>query len=145
MNPIDEAFYAMAADEIASGQVNRGIMSKAYSDSEGDEKRTKALYIKLRVAQLGEIRRSEIERLKKEAEQKQKEAEQKRREEEQKRREEEQKRNAAARLAEEKRQDLLREEIMKTQSEFDRRFLPVLVVLILGIAIMVAISSYLEK
>jgi hypothetical protein len=64
MRPEEEELYAKAAEEIAIGQVNRGLMAKAYSSCGGDEKKTKALYIKLRVAQLAENLRCEAEQLK---------------------------------------------------------------------------------
>jgi hypothetical protein len=42
----------MAAEELASKQVVVGLMLKAFSDCAGDEKKSMAIYIKLRVAQL---------------------------------------------------------------------------------------------
>ncbi len=64
MGPEEEELYAKAAEEVVIGQVNRGVMAKAYSSCGGDEKKTKALYIKLRVAQLAENLRCEAKQLK---------------------------------------------------------------------------------
>ncbi len=52
MTSLEEKFYAIAAQELASKQVVVGLMSKAFSDCAGDEKKSMAVYIKLRVAQL---------------------------------------------------------------------------------------------
>jgi hypothetical protein len=75
MNKIEKDFYAAAAKEIANRQVDLGLMSRAYSDCEGNEAKAKALYIKLRVAQLIENLRQEgaaSDFLKKESELRQK-------------------------------------------------------------------------
>jgi len=45
----DEAIYAAALSEIQSGSVRPGVWAKAFADSEGDENKCKALYIRLRV------------------------------------------------------------------------------------------------
>lgn len=45
----DEEFYSAVAQELASGQVHQGIWAKALSDSDYDENKAKARYIKLRV------------------------------------------------------------------------------------------------
>ena len=52
MNNNTERFYEIAANEIATKQVVVGVMSKAFADNNGDEKRTMAAYIRLRVEQL---------------------------------------------------------------------------------------------
>ena len=52
MNKTEEQFYELAAREIANKQFVPGLMSKAFSDSNGDEKATFATYIRLRVSQL---------------------------------------------------------------------------------------------
>lgn len=49
---LDEHLYAVAASELASSQARPGLLAKAYSDSEGDEQKARARYMKLRVAQL---------------------------------------------------------------------------------------------
>lgn len=50
----DEHFYKQAAEELGSGKVNPGLMAKAYAKGEGDENRSRAAYIELRVVQLKE-------------------------------------------------------------------------------------------
>jgi hypothetical protein len=59
MDGITENFYSIAANEIADKTFSKGLMAKAYSDTEGDEAKTKALYIKLRVTQLEELYKQE--------------------------------------------------------------------------------------
>jgi hypothetical protein len=68
MSNLEEKFYEIAAQELATKQVAVGLMAKAYSESDGDEKRAAARYIKLRVDQLSleftqhQKRETEIER-----------------------------------------------------------------------------------
>ena len=45
----EEALYAMAMEEVTSGDLKPGLWAKAFADSEGSEARAKALYLKLRV------------------------------------------------------------------------------------------------
>lgn len=49
---VDEHLYALAAQELSSGETRPGLMAKAFSDAEGDERRAEALYLRLRVVQL---------------------------------------------------------------------------------------------
>ncbi len=49
---LEERFYEQAASELASKDVQKGIMALAFSESDGNEKRTDALYLRYRVAQL---------------------------------------------------------------------------------------------
>ncbi len=49
---VEEQIYAKAAQEISNNQLNSGVMAKAYSQSNGDENKAKALYIQIRVKQL---------------------------------------------------------------------------------------------
>ena len=52
MNLFDEErLYERAADELASGEIRKGLWVKALSDVNGNEEAAKARYIKLRVAQ----------------------------------------------------------------------------------------------
>ncbi|NNM82213.1 MAG: hypothetical protein HKL98_06410 [Burkholderiales bacterium] len=44
----EEYFYSMAAREVASGMISHGLHAKALSETGGDEKAARALYIKLR-------------------------------------------------------------------------------------------------
>jgi predicted RNA-binding Zn-ribbon protein involved in translation (DUF1610 family) len=52
MNEAEERFYEIAASEIANKSTVPGLMARAFADADGDEKKTIAKYIKLRVAQL---------------------------------------------------------------------------------------------
>ena len=67
MNKAEEEFYEIAAYELAQKRPKPGIMAKAFSDSGGDERKTFALYIKLRVEQLAEEYREQIRREQREA------------------------------------------------------------------------------
>lgn len=49
---IEEAFYSLIAHELSSGQVRSGLWAKALADSEWNESRAKACYVKMRHAQL---------------------------------------------------------------------------------------------
>jgi hypothetical protein len=51
-NPTDEALYEFIAAELASSAVKQGLWTKALSDSDWDEAKAKALYVKMRFAQL---------------------------------------------------------------------------------------------
>src|SRR5437867_12233242 len=55
----EEDLYAAALSEVQSGTTRPGLWAKAFADSEGDENKSKALYIKLRVQQ--EIERKQQE------------------------------------------------------------------------------------
>ena len=62
MEKDEEQFYAIAAQEIASKTMVSGIAAKAFSDALGDDKKTLALYIKLRVESLRDEHRREMDR-----------------------------------------------------------------------------------
>ena len=47
----EEDIYAAALSELESGATRPGLWAKAFAESEGDEPKSKALYIKLRVQQ----------------------------------------------------------------------------------------------
>ena len=51
---IEEEFYELAYEEIESGNLKKGLWAKAFSEAEGDENKTKALYIKYRFDQIKE-------------------------------------------------------------------------------------------
>lgn len=55
----EEDLYAAALVEVQSGTTRPGLWAKAFADAEGDESKSKALYIKLRVQQ--EIERKQQE------------------------------------------------------------------------------------
>lgn len=48
----EEALYAMALEELSNEEIRPGLWAKAFADSEGDENRTRATYLKLRVQQI---------------------------------------------------------------------------------------------
>ncbi len=54
MNPTEERIYEIAGLEIASKNVKAGLWTKAFAHSQGDEQRTKVIYIELRVEELRE-------------------------------------------------------------------------------------------
>lgn len=54
MNKLEEHLYATAAQEVAAKRFVPALMAKAFSDADGDEKKSIARYIKLRVQQLAE-------------------------------------------------------------------------------------------
>lgn len=45
----DEAYFEMAAAEVARGTIRNGLWAKALSEALGDERKAGAIYIKLRV------------------------------------------------------------------------------------------------
>ena len=45
-------FYEQVSKEIQSGQKDEGVWAKAFSDSEGDEQKAKAIYIELMVEKM---------------------------------------------------------------------------------------------
>ena len=51
---IEEEFYELAYEEIESGNLKKGLWAKAFSKSDGDENKAKALYIKYRFDQIKE-------------------------------------------------------------------------------------------
>jgi hypothetical protein len=48
----DETLYLQAAEEIKSGNMNPAIAAKAFAKGEGEENKTRAAYMELRVQQL---------------------------------------------------------------------------------------------
>lgn len=46
---IEEALYEAVSKEIGAGNIKEGLWTKALSESEGDESKASALYIRLRV------------------------------------------------------------------------------------------------
>jgi hypothetical protein len=51
-NPDSDAIYAAVAEEIESGNTEKGLWTRLYAECDGDEKRTKVQYIKQRAANL---------------------------------------------------------------------------------------------
>ncbi len=52
MNAVEEKLYEIAGAELATKNINRGVWTKAFSTALGDEAKTKAIYIQIRVEQL---------------------------------------------------------------------------------------------
>ena len=50
--PSDQRFYDAVAQEIQSGALQPGVWARALADSDGNESRARAKYIRLRVAQM---------------------------------------------------------------------------------------------
>ena len=48
----NQVFYDMVAEEIDGDSMNRGLYTKAFAEADGDDKKAKAIYIKMRVKQL---------------------------------------------------------------------------------------------
>ena len=61
MNAVEEKLYEIAGAEIATKNVNLGAWTKAFSVALGDEAKTKAVYIQLRVDQLREQLTAELQ------------------------------------------------------------------------------------
>ena len=59
----DDAFYEQVAGEIESDAMKPGIWARAFAETDGENDRAKALYIRLRVAQLVSERDKELEEL----------------------------------------------------------------------------------
>ena len=53
----DEAEYAEAVRELASGILREGLWGKAFVDANGDKERAKVLYLKYRVALIKETKK----------------------------------------------------------------------------------------
>lgn len=65
----DTKLYAQAWEELESSERDNGLWAKAFADSEGDDDKTKALYIKFRVEQIKEQQEEQVsEEARKEAE-----------------------------------------------------------------------------
>jgi hypothetical protein len=54
----DEHFYARVADELRRGGPISGLWAKAFAECNGDDSRSKALYLRLRVQQLKQAERA---------------------------------------------------------------------------------------
>lgn len=58
----DEVFYEIAADEIEAGELRRGLWLKCLAESDGNDQKARAAYIRIRVE---ELRGEEAERQRK--------------------------------------------------------------------------------
>lgn len=52
MQTLEEQFYERAAAELSEQRTSPGLMAKAFSEADGDERKAGARYLKLRVAQM---------------------------------------------------------------------------------------------
>jgi hypothetical protein len=53
--PDQDVFYAAVAEEIESGNTDKGLWTRLYAECDGDEKKTKVQYIKTRASQLADL------------------------------------------------------------------------------------------
>jgi len=60
MDTLEEQFYAVAAQEVATKNTSPGVMAKAFADANGDEKKAIAKYIRLRVSQQKEAHKAAV-------------------------------------------------------------------------------------
>ena len=51
----EEEIYELISEEIESSSTKKGLWTKAFSESEGDENKAKALYIKYRFDQMNDV------------------------------------------------------------------------------------------
>jgi hypothetical protein len=65
---ISDKFYDVVARELKEESIVDGLWTRAYSETGGDEAKTRALYIKYRVTQLAELAQHQFEAEKHEAE-----------------------------------------------------------------------------
>lgn len=59
----DEPFYEEVAKEIESDTMKPGLWTKAFAEADGDDNQAKAIYIRLRVAQLISAKEAEMKEL----------------------------------------------------------------------------------
>ena len=52
MKEVDKKTYELIAEEIDTGNTQKALWTKAFSDAEGDGNRTEALYIKYRFEEI---------------------------------------------------------------------------------------------
>ncbi len=60
----EEEIYELISEEIESSSTKKGLWTKAFSESEGDEQKTKALYIKYRFDQMNDVQPQVEEKVK---------------------------------------------------------------------------------
>ncbi len=60
INEPSNSDYARIADEITSGNIDQGLWTRLFVETDGDENRTRARYIKARIALLTEVPPSEV-------------------------------------------------------------------------------------
>ena len=56
---MEQRFYDLVAHELQTGFLNPGLWTRAYSETNGDERRAKATYIRLRASELEIIDREQ--------------------------------------------------------------------------------------
>ncbi|MBD5781530.1 hypothetical protein IEN85_18660 [Pelagicoccus sp. NFK12] len=66
---MDNRYYEQAFQELSDKTVDTATFAKAYATTEGDESKTKALYIKLRTADLQRLAKEEKKKKEEEAKQ----------------------------------------------------------------------------
>ena len=60
----EEEIYELISEEIESSSTKKGLWTKAFSESEGDENKAKALYIKYRFDQMNDVQPQVEEKVK---------------------------------------------------------------------------------
>ena len=60
----EEEIYELISEEIESSSTKKGLWTKAFSESEGDEQKTRALYIKYRFDQMNDVQPQVEEKVK---------------------------------------------------------------------------------
>lgn len=48
----DNQSFAAASEEVESGKIDKGLWARLYAETDGDEAKTKARYIKFRASQI---------------------------------------------------------------------------------------------
>lgn len=51
-SPPDDQTYALVAQEMEAGQIDKGLWTRAFAESDGDEPKTRAAYIRHRAQQI---------------------------------------------------------------------------------------------
>lgn len=62
-SPTDELLYEFVANELANSMVKQGLWTKALSESDWNESKAKASYVRMRIAQLREELKGDISKL----------------------------------------------------------------------------------
>ena len=62
MHALEEQFYELAAREVAERRLVPAVMAKAFSEADGDERKSIARYIKIRVLQLASDYDADLQR-----------------------------------------------------------------------------------
>ena len=124
----DEEFYKQVWDEWERDEIDNGLRAKAFVESGGNDEKTKAIYLKLRVQQLGHQRRESLAEKRKIEEERQAKAEKLRQEQaEQLRRDKEEQLRRENEIKRQEKEELARKEakhqaaLVKVRTENKRK------------------------